>query len=379
MHRFAGCCRYVWNKALALEKERYAQGEKYLGYYELTALLTKWRHTEETSFLAETNCDCLQQSLRNLDNAYKNFFAKRADLPKFKKKIRHATFRYVKCFKFDESNSRIYLPKLGWMHYRASRKIKGIPKNVTVSKNAGKWYVSIQTERIVAEPVHPSQSAVGIDLGVVNFATLSDGTVIKPVNSYKQHRRKISRLKRKLARCRKFSSNWHKLDNKIGKLYEKMSNIRRDFLHKTSTTISKNHAVVVLEDLKVQQMLRSAGYALRSAILDQGWAEFRRMLTYKLAWRGGKLIVVPPPYTSQTCNYCGCIDRANRKTQAHFQCTTCGHELNADLNAALNILAAGHAAAACPGNREAAAARLRLRVGDALAPAMKQEPALLAA
>ena len=379
MRRFAGCCRFVWNKALALEKETYAADKKRLGYYALAGKLKDWKKEEETAFLSEAHSQILQQALKDLDRAYKNFFEKRAGFPRFKKKGLHDAFRYPQGFKLDESNSRIFLPKIGWIHYRNSRKIEGTPKQVTVSLSAGKWYVSIQTEREVPEPVHPSQSVVGIDMGIARFATFSDGSSIRPLHSFRKHEKKLTKMQRKLAKRVKFSANWQKLKAKIQRLHRTIANVRNDFLHKTTTIISKNHALVVIEDLKVRNMSRSASgtveapgrnvrakAGLNKSILDQGRFEFRRQLEYKLKWLGGKLVVIPPQYTSQTCSHCGCVDRANRPTQAKFKCTACGFECNADHNAALNILAAGHAVSACG-------------AGRAQAPASKQEPACGAA
>ena len=364
MRRFAGCCRFVWNKALALEKETYENEEKRLGRFLLCEALRDWKKENATSFLSEAHSQILQQALKDIDRAYKNFFEKRAGFPRFKKKGLHDAFRYPQGFKLDESNSR---------------KIEGTPKQVTVSLSAGKWYVSIQTEREVPEPVHPSQSVVGIDMGIARFATFSDGSSIRPLHSFRKHEKKLAKLQRKLAKRVKSSSNWRKLKAKIQRLHRTIANVRNDFLHKTTTIISKNHALVVIEDLKVRNMSRSASgtveapgrnvrakAGLNKSILDQGWYEFRRQLEYKLKWLGGKLVVIPPQYTSQTCSHCGCVDRANRPTQAKFKCTACGFECNADHNAALNILAAGQAVTACG-------------AGRAQAPASKQEPACGAA
>jgi putative transposase len=375
MRRFAGCCRFLWNKALALEKETYEGEGKRNGYYKLAGFLREWKQSESTAFLAEAHSQILQQALRDLDRAYANFFQKRAELPRFKKKGVHDAFRYPQGFKLDEDNSRIYLPKIGWVRYRKSRDAEGTPKQVTVSLSAGKWYVSIQTEREVETPVHPSESIVGIDMGIACFATLSDGTALSPLNSFRKHEKKLIAMQRKLSRKTKFSSNWHRQKKRVQRLHKKIADVRNDFLHKVTTTISKNHATVVLEDLKVRNMSRSASGSLEQpgrnvraksglnkSILDQGWFEFRRQLGYKLTWAGGQIIVVPPQYTSQACHHCGNVDTASRVTQARFICTACGHTNNADHNAALNILAAGQAVSACG-------------AGKAQAPVVKQEPA----
>ncbi|MBQ9406727.1 MAG: transposase, partial [Desulfovibrio sp.] len=306
-------------------------------------LLREWKKEVSTSFLAEAHSQILQQTLKDLDRAYKNFFEKRAAFPRFKKKGIHDSFRYPQGFKVDEQNNRIFLPKIGWMKYRNSRTILGIPKQITVSLTAGKWYVSIQTEREIVEPIHPSSSAVGIDMGIARFVTISDGTYIEPLNIFRNHEEKLAKIQRKRSRMEKLSKNWQKQTLKLQKQHRKIANVRKDFLHKHTTTISKNHAMVVMEDLQVRNMSRSASgtleqpgrnvsakRGLNKAILDQGWFEFRWQLTYKQAWRGGILLVIPPQYTSQTCSTCGCVDKSNRQSQSVFKCTSCGFEANAD-------------------------------------------------
>src|SRR5574343_1009423 len=184
MRRFAGSCHFVFNKALALQKERYEQGEKKLGYAGLCKLLTEWRNSAETAWLADAPVHPLQQTLKDLERAYSNFFAKRADFPRFKKKGQSDSFRYPdpKQIKLDQSNCRIFLPKLGWLRYRNSRDILGELRNVTVSLSGGKWLVSIQTEREVEQSI-PQGGAVGIDMGIASFATLSDGSLYAPLNT----------------------------------------------------------------------------------------------------------------------------------------------------------------------------------------------------
>ena len=362
MRRFAGSCRFVFNKALALQKERYEQGEKNLGYAGLCKLLTEWRNGPETPWLADAPVHPLQQALKDLERAYANFFAKRANVPRFKKKGQHDSFRYPdpKQIKLDQANSRIFLPKLGWVRYRNSREVLGTVKNVTVSQSCGKWFVSIQTEREIQAPVPKATSAVGIDMGVTRFATLSDGTFYAPLNSFKRHEDRLRRAQQAMSRKTKFSNNWKKAKARVQKIHARIGNVRRDYLHKATTTISQNHAMVCIEDLQVRNMSRSAAgttenpgknvrakSGLNKAILDQGWFEFRRQLDYKLAWAGGHLIVVPPQNTSRTCPACGHVSADNRQTQARFLCVECGFEENADLVGAINILRAGHARCAC--------------------------------
>ena len=260
MRRFAGSCRFVFNKALAMQKALYEQGEKKLGYAGLCKALTVWRNSEDTAWLAHAPVHPLQQTLKDLERAYTNFFAKRADFPRFKKKGMGDSFRYpdARQFKIDAGNSRVFLPKLGWLRYRNSRDMLGTAKNITVSSRGGKWFVSIQTEREEAEPVHPSTSIVGVDVGITRFATLSDGTVFEPINSLKKQQARLARYQREMSRKTKFSNNWKKVKAKVTKLHQKIGNIRRDYLHKITTTISQNHAMVCIEDFQVRNMSKSA-------------------------------------------------------------------------------------------------------------------------
>lgn len=361
MRRFAGSCRFVFNQALALQKERYEQGEKKLGYAGLCKLLTEWRNSSETAWLADAPVHPLQQTLKDLERAYSNFFAKRADFPRFKKKGQSDSFRYPdpKQVKLDQTNSRVFLPKLGWLRYRNSREVLGAVKNITVSQSCGKWFVSIQTEREVEQPL-PQGGAVGIDMGITRFATLSDGTCYAPLNSFKRHETALRRAQQSMSRKTKFSNNWKKAKARVQRIHSRIGNARRDYLHNATTTISQNHAMVCIEDLQVRNMSKSAAgttekpgkkvrakSGLNKSILDQGWFEFRRQLDYKLAWSGGYLIVVPPQNTSRTCPACGHVSAENRTSQAKFACVECGFEENADLVGAINILRAGHARFAC--------------------------------
>jgi putative transposase len=355
MRRFAGACRFVYNKALALQKERYERGEKKLGYAGLCKLLTEWRNSAETAWLADAPIHPLQQKLKDLERAYSNFFAKRADFPRFRKKGRSDSFRYPdpQQIKLDQGNSRIFLPRLGWLRYRNSRKVLGDLRNVTVSLSGGKWFVSIQTEREVEQAI-PQGGAVGIDMGIARFATLSDGTFYAPLNSFKRHECALRKAQQAMSRKVKFSNNWKKAKARVQRIHSRIGNARRDFLHKTSTAISQNHAMVCIEDLQVRNMSKSAAgtadapgrnvrakSGLNKSILDQGWFEFRRQLDYKLAWKGGHLIAVPPQNTSRTCPCCGHVSADNRPTQARFECVECGFEDNADVVGAINILSRG--------------------------------------
>jgi putative transposase len=362
MRRFSGSCRFVFNKALALQKERYERGEKKLGYAGLCKELTAWRNDPATIWLGDSPVHPLQQALKDLERAYTNFFAKRADFPRFKKKGTGDSFRYpdAKQFKIDQDNSRVFLPKLGWIRYRNSREILGIPKNITVSGRGGKWFLSIQTEREIDQPLPTATSAIGIDVGINRFATMSDAAFIEPLNSFKKHLQRLARYQRRMSRKVKFSNNWKKAKARIQKIHIGIANARKDFLHKATTTISQNHALVCIEDLQIRNMSKSSKgtseqpgkmvkqkSGLNRSILDQAWGEFRRQLGYKLDWNGGMLLAVPPHHTSQTCPCCGHVSKDNRRTQAQFLCVSCGYKNHADVVGAINILERGHRLIVC--------------------------------
>ena len=377
MRRFAGACRFVFNKALALQQERRATSEKKLTYAQLCQTLTTWKKQPELLWLNDAPSQPLQQALKNLERAYTNFFEKRAAFPRFKKKGQSESIHYPQGVRLDQTNGRIFLPKLGWMRLRLSRPVLGTVKNVTVSLRAGKWYVSIQTEREVEVPVPQASSAIGIDVGIARFATFSDGNFLAPLNSFKRHQKRLARYQRRMARKTKFSSNWKKEKAKVQKIHTRIAHCRQDFLHKATAAISQNHALVCIEDLQVGNMSKSAKgknvkakTGLNRSIMDQGWYEFRRQLTYKLEWAGGMLVAVPPHNTSQTCPCCGHISPDNRRTQAEFLCVQCGYQNHADVVGAMNVLERGLRLLACGEDvRRAKVARPKR------AASMKQEPA----
>jgi len=260
MRRFAGSCRFVFNRALALQQANYQAGERFIGYLAMAKHLTQWRHSTQTPWLKDAPVHPLQHALKDLERAYKNFFARRAGFPRFKRKGSGESFRYpdAKQFEIDQPNSRIKLPKLGWIRYRNSREILGTAKNITIRQCGGKCYASIQTEREVEPPRPTATTAIGIDVGIARLATLSDGSFIAPLNSFKKHQQRLARYQRRMSRKAKFSNNWKKAKIKVQKVYTQIANARRDFLHKTTTTISKNHALVCIEDLQVRSLSRSS-------------------------------------------------------------------------------------------------------------------------
>lgn len=239
---FAGSCRFVYNKALALQKDNHVAGNKFIGYVAMAKLLTGWRNGAETPWLREAPCHALKHALRDLEKAYKNFFEKRAAFPSFKRKGSGDSFRYSdpKQIKLDQVNDRLFLPKLGWLRFRNSRDVLGEVRNVTVSQSDGKWFASIQTQREVAQPLPTATTAIGIDVGIARFATMSDASFIAPLNSFKKHQQRLARYQRRMSRKVKFSNNWKKAKTRVQKIHTRIANARKDFLHKTTTTISQN-------------------------------------------------------------------------------------------------------------------------------------------
>ena len=352
MKQFCGCSRFVFNRALAYQNEQYQKDNSFkFSYYKIANLLPEWK--KELVWLKDCHSQVLQQSLKDLESGFKNFFAKRADFPKFKRKGEKNSFRFPQDCKLEQQNNRIYLPKIGWVRYRNSREVEGKIKNVTVSQKCGKWYVSIQTEFEKEIPT-PNGGEIGIDMGIIRFATLSNGEYFEPINAFKTLKGKLAKLQKRFKHKTKFSKNWQKLKGRIAKLHHKIANIRKNRLHQITSTISKNHAIVYVEDLKVSNMSKSAKgtvekpgknvkqkSSLNRAILDQAWFEFRRQLDYKLAWNGGHLITVPPQNTSRCCPACNHTAKENRQTQANFECVDCGYQNNADVVGAINILKRG--------------------------------------
>lgn len=363
MASIAGSTRFVFNHFLAIQKDLYQKRKdlndpsiKFLSYNQTSAILTQLKKEEVTLWLRNPPSQALQQSLMDLDKAIKGWLTKRYGFPKFKKKGQHDSFRIPQLAdnSLDQVNRVINLPKLGPVRYRKSREVIGTIKSATVSREGDNWYISILTEQEENLEPHPSTSAIGIDVGVKHFITLSTGEHIDlPISLNKLIARTIV-LQKQLSHKQKGSNNRRKALRRLSKAHARVRNTRLDFLHKVSTNIAKNHSYVVMEDLRVKDMMRSARgtreqpgknvkakSALNRSIAKQAWSTFRDLLAYKLKELNGELRLVDPRHTSQTCPQCLTTDRRNRRSQSKFQCVACGHTANADHNAALNILRLG--------------------------------------
>ena len=394
LNNLVGSARFVWNQMLAMSFEMFANNE-FINATNLVNKIMNLKNNPDFEFLkSHSNAVSLQQKVRDLASAWSRFFDPKvhARLKENKKKIRKPKFfkladgteiqlrplmpRFkrksdgcdsIRLVQFDKycrvDGNRVKLPNgIGLVKFRKSQDIIGTIKNVTISKKSGHWYVSFGCEREIENPIHPSKSAIGIDLGITRLISTSDGQYIKPKNSFKANQVKLAKLQRQLSRKVLFSQNWQKQNRKIQKLHHHIANIRHDYLHKITTNISKNHAMIVVEDLKVVNMSKSASGSavqhgrnvkaksgLNKSILDQGWGMMVDMIEYKQHWQGGLLIKINPRYTSQTCSQCQHIAKENRRSQARFECVKCTYVANADFNAARNILAAGHAVLSAEG------------------------------
>jgi putative transposase len=361
----AGCVRLVWNKALKIQKDKLDKNEKVHTYNELAGFLTTWKKSDELLFLSKAHSQPLQQTLKDLDRALKDGFKKAKAMPRFKKKnCGQDGLRFPQGFSFK--GKKLFIPKIGEVKTYMGRPVSGKMKNLTVVKEAGLWYAAIQVEEEIAVQDHPNAtSIVGIDLGIKKLATLSNGKIIEPISPYRKYEKKLADEQVRLARKKKGSENKESSKRRLQNLHEKIRRIRQDYLHKASDWITKNHGVIVLEDLKISSMSASAKgtleepgcnvkakSGLNKSILDQGWYEFKRQISYKSKWRGGVLHLVAPHYTSQECSACHHVSAENRKTQSEFVCVSCGFECNADENAAKNIemKALGHGVLACESN-----------------------------
>lgn len=338
--RFAGSCRFVYNQALAARKLAYEQDKKTLTFAGQCKTLTELKKAEDTTWLSEVHSQVTQQALKDLDSAYQHFFRRvkkgqTPGFPRFKKKGQKDSFRYPQGVKTEES--RVFLPKIGWVGYRDSTPVRGTILQATVKKEGGHWFVSLacETEVNAGYCDISGASVLGIDVGLKQFATLSDGTETANPKFLKKQLRKLRIEQRKLKHKQKGSANRKRQVARIAKLHQKVKDARKDYAHKASTAIVKNHDVVVVEDLNIGGMVKNR--KLSRAISDAGWGMFVEMLGYKLEWAGKKLLKVNRFYpSSKTCSGC----EAMKEMPLHlrtYDCSACGLSLDRDVNAALNI------------------------------------------
>ena len=334
-----GCCRLIYNKALAMREEGYKQGEK-VGYNQTSAMLTALK--QELEFLREVDSIALQQSLRDLDRAYTNFFQKRAKYPKFKSKHdNHQSYRTIN----QGNNVRIVgkyikLPKLGYIKVHQSMSIGKI-NNVTIERTpTGKYFAVLNTE---FEPTYERTgfNEIGIDVGIKEFYTDSNGNVVDNPKHLEKSTKKLTREQRRLSRKVKGSSNRNKQRVKVAKVHEKITNQRNDFLHKLSTMLVRENQTICIEDLAVENMVKN--HKLARSINSVSWGKFFEMLDYKSEWYGSRVVRIPTNYpSSQTCGCCGYKNTLVKNLSVRkWECPVCHEKHDRDTNAARNILNKG--------------------------------------
>jgi putative transposase len=330
--KHAGAARWAFNFGLRRKKEAYAAGEKTPTAIGLHRELNVLKQAEIPWMYAVSKC-APQEALRNLDRAFVNFFAKRSRFPKFKSRKRGiGSFRLTGTIRVE--GKTIQLPRLGFLRLKEESAVTGRILSATVSEKAGRWFVSVQVETSIVVPDNQGP-AVGVDLGVKNLATLSDGRVFENPKSYRRKLNVLRRAQRIVARRQKGSKRRERAKRRVAKLHYRIACCRSDATHKMTTFIAMTCGVVGIEDLNVAGMLKN--HCLASAVGDAAFGEVRRQLEYKTVWYGSRLIVndrfLP---SSKTCSRCGAVKDSLPLSARIFRCE-CGHEADRDLNAAINL------------------------------------------
>ncbi|MBA2892740.1 putative transposase [Nonomuraea soli] len=320
----------------------YASGGRRASYAESSAALTEWKKTEELAFLNEVSCVPLQQALRHLQAAFVNFFARRAGYPTFKsRKKSRASAEYTRSA-FRWRDGRLILAKMDSpLDIRWSRPLPegAEPSTVTVSRDpAGRWFVSMLVEEEISA-LPPVEASVGVDAGIATLATLSTGEKIVNPRHERIDRRRLAKAQRALARKQKGSNNRAKARRQVAKVYARIADRRRDHLHKVTTRLVRENQVIAVEDLAVRNLVKNRAPA--RAISDVSWREFRSMLEYKAGWYGRTLVAVDRWFpSSKLCSLCGAMRESMPLNVREWQCD-CGARHDRDVNAAMNVLAAG--------------------------------------
>lgn len=344
LNKYFGCVRYVYNWGLNEKTSTYKENGKSIGYSELTKELVNIKKQDKYEWLNECPGVSLQQSLRCLDNAFTNFFRKNGKYPKFKSK-RHSRdiVKFIQSVHFDFKNWKVKLPKLGWIKLCENRTFdQNTSKQgtCTISRDhCGTYWCSITVDDLQPKPTKTKlvkETAVGIDLGIKDYAILSDGTKFTNPKHLEKAQKKLAHLQRAFSRTHKDSKNHEKNRIKVAKCYRSIANQRNDFLHKLSTHLVKNYDTICLEDLNVKGMEQN--HYLAKAIQGVAWSEFVRQLEYKSEWHGKNVLFIGRfEPSSKLCHKCGYVNKNLKLSDREWVCPKCGEHLDRDINAAINI------------------------------------------
>lgn len=334
-----GACRFVYNWSLEQKIKTYETDKTSLTCYDLNAMLPDLK--KENEWLTEVNAQSLQQTQKRLDSAFKRFFREKKGFPKFKsRKNPLQSFNVPQNCKVDFENDQIKLPKIGWIKTKLSRSFERISKTATVSMTAtGKIFISIQVEDGKERPEKEPfgyDSAIGLDVGIKDFVTMSDGTKTDNPKFLKNSSQRLKVLQRRLSKKQRGSKNKDKARKKVALQHEKIANQRRDFLHKLSTQVVRENQAIAVETLNVCGMMKN--HYLARAIGDASWSEFFRMLEYKCEWYGKTLLRIGRfEPSSKICSVCGQINNDLKLSDREWTCAGCDTHHDRDVNAAINI------------------------------------------
>ena len=350
INRIFGCCRLIYNKGLDMRKEAYENGEK-VGYNQTSAMLTELKKQPDFEFLKEADSVALQQSLRDLDRGFVNFFEKRAGYPKFKAKHSTQTYRTInQNDKIRIVGGYIRLPKIGYVKIKQTMEVGKI-KSATIKKTpTGKFFVILNVD-FEPEAREIKNNSVGIDVGIRDFCTLSNGDKEANPEHIKKNLKKLRREQKRLSKKQKGSNNYGKQRIRVATVHENVSNQRNDFLQKLSTRLISENQTICLEDISVKDIItetqnseacRKQKRNMNRSQYDVSWAEFFRMLEYKAKWYGNTIIKVPSDYpSSRICHSCGEQHEKLSPKIRKWKCPVCGETHDRDINAAINILNKG--------------------------------------